>query len=428
MICTLTNNSFDKTKRTTFLDDSFSKKNSIAFALLLLAAILEETIRSFVQLSSVPIPELLISAIDIVAYLLLYLFIFLHLNKKQVFNSFKQSILLVLLLFLVYCFSLIINNKILVYLSSFLNILFKAVLYIFFGKMLRAYKMDLKTFRPFYFIVSMYCIITVLFPMADDYYMIFSYYVLPWCVIAYCSSSRLKSKFDFLFFLLFFAAMLLSGARMPCLIVLVFIAFDFIFLKKNDAKGIAKKLVLLVFAFSIVLTLLIFGSSIAQFLESKNVSSRFLTKLLNGQLLESVQRVKIYDAISSAIRHDPYSFKGLFSDRIYLGETYIGTNELNITIDGSDNFAYLYSHNLVLETIFEFGVVLGSLFLATLAIKSLKTIVLMRSDTNGVIALLFSFSVGLFPLLVSNSYLIYPLFWFFLGFIFDNKLAFQIRL
>jgi len=106
----------------------------------------------------------------------------------------------------------------------------------------------------------------------------------------------------------------------------------------------------------------------------------------------------ITDLIIEAIAKNPILGIGIAGDRVLL--------------EGS------YSHNIVIEVISNFGIILGILLLSVLGIKWIKSL-FSKNESYLDIILIWS-SIGFIHLFISSSYLIDFKFWIFIGVLFNN--------
>lgn len=86
---------------------------------------------------------------------------------------------------------------------------------------------------------------------------------------------------------------------------------------------------------------------------------------------------------------------------------------IGIGIAGDRRFAGTYSHNILLEILSGFGVIIGSLIMIFITIITIKA--LFSKDLKSLNEILIWITVGFLPLFISGSYLIEFPFWIFLG-------------
>ncbi|MBZ3764069.1 hypothetical protein COJ41_27450 [Bacillus thuringiensis] len=216
-------------------------------------------------------------------------------------------------------------------------------------------------------------------------YMEFSYSLLPFIMILYCA---LRTKFtiiNLVAFLASFTNVLVFGARAPILYLLVFIVlYEFIKLRKGGiipvimcAMAVILSLILFFFFSNEILTLLMKLEELTD--------SRFLTKMLNNQLLESNTRNAIYDEARYALENMGFGMYGLFGDRLVVSSVYV--------------------HNIFYEILLSFGYVFGTLFILLLIFIITKAIVFNKDTISKVFALFFTAAFFL-RFFVSGSFVI----------------------
>lgn len=127
--------------------------------------------------------------------------------------------------------------------------------------------------------------------------------------------------------------------------------------------------------------------------------SRTVAKLLYGGLLESSGRDFIRERILAEANLNQYVPFGLFGDRVIAQKIGIGD---------------VYIHNIFLEIIIDFGIILGAVVIMSLVYLTIKSFIYADKKLK----LVYSIITGcvFIKLSFSNSYLIEPLFYAYLGF------------
>ena len=169
----------------------------------------------------------------------------------------------------------------------------------------------------------------------------------------------------------------------------------------NMRRTTIKRLLISLIIFIFFLVTLFFSKEILIFINDKllkhGIYSRNIRLFLYGHPnTEGIYlsgREFIYQEIFNQIMINPIFGIGLTGDRLYTG--------------GS------YSHNIFLEIVSGFGVIIGTFILVFLGIISIKA--LFSRDIKGSNLMLIWFCIGFVPLLVSGSYLTDFQFWIFLG-------------
>lgn len=225
------------------------------------------------------------------------------------------------------------------------------------------------------------------------YSMPYSYYMLLPTII------YLKKYFDTFsskYLLLVVVALILIltyGSRGPILALAIFMALYQIinFRTMTNYRIIGNFLFLL---FLIVST--IFFQDILNYfnntLAELGIKSRTILLFMKDEINTSGRDV-IYEKLFKEILSNPIVGIGITGDRVYAG--------------GS------YSHNIFIEIITGFGLILGLIIIAVLLIIIIRALFTTnKQDSN---FLLIWFVAGFVPLLVSSTYLVYFQFWIFLG-------------
>lgn len=237
------------------------------------------------------------------------------------------------------------------------------------------------------------------------------YHILPAVVISFDAlldkSAKLRIlhliNFVFSFFICF-----MTGARGPVVAVAVFILLRLIFGFGSDIKR--QFVVLLVTAVIIVLFLVYFDEIYNFFFDiaqKYGLSTRVFRKYENGVLFDNTSRRKFYNYSIGILNSSTSNFvfgTGICKDRILLAEQFSNTNNA---------YAY-YPHNLFVEFILQFGVILGALlsvFVIYVIIKGLFS----KIDREVKNFFTLFLAVGFVPLMFSMSYVTEPLFFCMIG-------------
>lgn len=189
--------------------------------------------------------------------------------------------------------------------------------------------------------------------------------------------------------------LLLLGNRGSILCLSVFIVFTVLF------SGRLKRPVLfLVLSTMFLIALFAFGflEFLYDFAEQNGFSLRIFEKLESGELTDSTGRDKIMSKVVEYIQLYPMMGMGIFADRRIAGG--------------------LYAHNIILEIILHYGIVLGILILGIILYFVIAAFKYLRKKKDVMTlgffsALIFSYVV---KLLLSSSYLVEPYFFFTMGF------------
>lgn len=213
----------------------------------------------------------------------------------------------------------------------------------------------------------------------DKYSMSFSYACLFPMLVLYTQKRPLPVLISFLIFF----EVLAFGSRGAAVIYMVFMALD-LFRQKGKMRAlviVGGILLLALFPFFV------------KYLDQIGVYSRSVSLLMNGGFTESDGRDVIYRLIISAINNNLFTGLGLYGDRANFG---------------------VYSHNIVLEIVLDFGIILGSIFLILFISIIIKALNISKYDVHEVaMVLLFC---GILPNMLSGSYIQEPYFALSMGY------------
>ncbi len=232
----------------------------------------------------------------------------------------------------------------------------------------------------------------------SKYSMALSYYMLIPAIMYLNKLFRKYTIKNFIGFFISFLIIIAFGARGPILCILFFAVTYLKIIFKNINY---KKIFIIILFIFIILTLVLFFYDIINILynllSNFGIRSRTLWLLLHKDYNLS-GREEIADIIIEAIAKNPILGIGIAGDRVLL--------------EGS------YSHNIVIEVISNFGIILGILLLSVLGIKWIKSL-FSKNESYLDIILIWS-SIGFIHLFISSSYLIDFKFWIFIGVLFNN--------
>lgn len=189
------------------------------------------------------------------------------------------------------------------------------------------------------------------------------------------------------------------GARGPllCLAVFVLITYiqKFLGIIKKGGKAKRKNVVAFLSISLVFIGALIFHRQILMFLGGYlakfGIRSRTISLFLTN-ITYSSGRIGIYREVLHALWENPIMGIGLAGDRVLVGG---------------------YAHNIFIEILSGFGLILGSILIFVLMAFLLKS--LFRQDASQTNLLTMWFALGFVPLLVSGSYITNFNFWIYLG-------------
>lgn len=210
---------------------------------------------------------------------------------------------------------------------------------------------------------------------------------------------RQKKKIYYL--LLSISAMfltLLYGSRGAFICMIVFLLFCLL----NGAQSDIRKFLYSAGILIAGVFLYYFGNTIIQksayfLLDTFHFSSRTLTQIINGDIVDDSGRSTIYEIVRKAIKENPIWGYGAYGDRPLVGPRYY----------------WGYSHSIIYEMLIDFGVILGSTILIVLVYKSLKLIFSLK-DWNKIYIIIIIFSMCM-RLIVSDTFWGNNFFWMLLA-------------
>lgn len=224
-------------------------------------------------------------------------------------------------------------------------------------------------------------------------YMEFSYSFLPFICLAICNCR--DNKFYMFLSIILFISMMNFGARAPILFSIFFVICYLILIL--ELKLTFKKLIFIVIFICLILYINYnFNNFISFFMNSiENTNSRFLEKLISGDLFISRGRDSINLNIKNALENMNWNIYGLFGDRYAMNSLY-------------------YSHNIIYEILLSFGWVLGS---SIIIIFCLSAILLFFKSNKKDRIILFFFTVAFFlRYLISGSFIQEGMFYLFISY------------
>ena len=189
--------------------------------------------------------------------------------------------------------------------------------------------------------------------------------------------------------------MFLCGSRGPIVVAVFFVFVDVV----RYSKKFYKKILLFILTIFLIFisqtgVYLLWLSSLDDFLKSKGLAIASLQKILFYTDMSN-GRNDVYSVVAQAIVDRPITGNGIYFDR---------------------SLGMAYAHNLFLEFLVDFGLIIGGVMCAYLIVSSVKMIMssMRKNEQTLSIVLIIMFSV-IGRLLFSSSYLHEPLFWLFIG-------------
>lgn len=247
----------------------------------------------------------------------------------------------------------------------------------------------------------------------DLYNIWFAYYVYTNIAISLYKAIIYKKKPSYLIASFLIGFQLLSGSRAP-LIYILLLAFILAFpgLKKRWKKLRRKIKIVLLLPAIVIIALCINYQAIAKSLDTALMKQGKIVRIIHiaakGELFTSARSDLIYKPLIEDIENNIILGNGVGADRIYLCEIQNNKKCTDNEARGS------YSHNLILEIVYSFG-----LFgIAMLLVLIVKFILSSKYDRSYFILIAF---ISVVPLLMSFSFLSYFYFWLFVSILFSNE-------
>lgn len=224
------------------------------------------------------------------------------------------------------------------------------------------------------------------------YSMSLSYYMLLPAIINLYKNTIKISTSSIVKFITSLLLIIALGSRGAIMCLGVYIIFLII---KNNKKITYKSLLLLSIGILIIFLGIIYFDNIVEALYNVflnyGIHSRTLDLFMHD-ILHLSGRNHLYDTIIQQIIENPLIGIGIAGDRVFLGG---------------------YTHNIFIEILADFGIIIGSILIIILLLICYKAIK-NKNKLDSDIAIIW-FCIGFIPLLVSSSYLINFQFWIFLG-------------
>ncbi len=208
--------------------------------------------------------------------------------------------------------------------------------------------------------------------------------------------------------------LLMQGTRGPILCIAVYLT-----LTCFKKIGIVKTLIVL---FSFVLFVLFLfkskpGNAILlwaiDLFESIGVSVRFLEKFVTGNITDGSGRSYIVDALMLKLKESPFKIRGLFADVVAT----VGLRHPTINMYYPQG---IYAHNVYVELLFDFGVIIGPILCLLLTFGILRAYVSSKNNYADFVAIFIT--VGFVHLLLSSSFLLSTYFFVLLGLFFCGNI------
>lgn len=191
-------------------------------------------------------------------------------------------------------------------------------------------------------------------------------------------------------------ALFMWGARGASLSEGVAVLAYLILNPKN--KRVSRRMILLIVLVVIFLVVyLLYFERLVTYLYVQFPNARTIRKLYNGVFTNNSGRDDLYSALLTEFAQHPFAVRGILADRITLGDLRHGSvYSLNA-----------YAHNLIVEILYQHGLIIGGGIIAALAFILLRSGRICRQERSGSAFLIWVTLVPLAftQLMVSSSYL-----------------------
>lgn len=251
--------------------------------------------------------------------------------------------------------------------------------------------------KSLYLILSIIYIISDLFISGKVFYDAFSMtaaYDLLMPALLFSYYLFFKKKKSCLIPLLLYVVLAIRLSRTP---LLIFVAFCLVLIFIIDNTRYKRN-----FFISIAVSVILGGFFWFVFYDriiSSNI--RTVSKLVSNSLFVSNTRVQLYSCVFDLIKNNMFAVNGVYTDRIILNNTY--------------NLGLIYPHNIFLEFICQFGIVIGSIMSVVLIVMLCKYVFTKTDTVEGRLERYLLVFRCFIPLIVSLSYLDSIWFWALMG-------------
>lgn len=201
--------------------------------------------------------------------------------------------------------------------------------------------------------------------------------------------------------------MFLCGSRGPVVVAAMFLFVDVVrYSKKLYQKIIFSVLIVVSIVVSQMGIHLLWLSSLDEFLKNKGLAIASLQKVLYYTDVSN-GRADIHSSLIQYVIDRPMAVNGIYYDRTFSG---------------------FYAHNLFVEILVDFGLIIGGVMCVYLVVSSVKMVMscMRKNEQTLSVILIIMFSV-IGKLLFSSSYLHEPLFWFFIGLFYNCNSSDSVR-
>lgn len=244
-------------------------------------------------------------------------------------------------------------------------------------------------------------------------YQLFGVQLCPFVIMLYPSYLLYHNKSDLIWIIVGFL-FLMAGGRQSFVgfFIGMMVVYYSIRLNLLTIKQLVVRLMLVLFLLLFIVLLLPYLIVLlGDVVNVMGMDSRTMDMLTGNELFSTSTRDSIYELSMFYIRSNLYDIKGLFADRYMLRIT--------------DSWI-AYPHNLILELMMDFGVILGGLFSLIILFKFVLRLVRGNIEKSTIIGIIAT-SI-LVRLMVSSSFMIEGCFYTVLGLLFNSNDDKQIKI
>ena len=244
-------------------------------------------------------------------------------------------------------------------------------------------------------------------------YQLFGVQLCPFVIMLYPSYLLYHNKSDLIWIIVGFL-FLMAGGRQSFVgfFIGMMVVYYSIRLNHLTIKQLVVRLMLVLFLLLFIVLLLPYLIVLlGDVVNVMGMDSRTMDMLTGNELFSTSTRDSIYELSMFYIRSNLYDIKGLFADRYMLRIT--------------DSWI-AYPHNLILELMMDFGVILGGLFSLIILFKFVLRLVRGNIEKSTIIGIIAT-SI-LVRLMVSSSFMIEGCLYTVLGLLFNSNDDKQIKI
>lgn len=224
--------------------------------------------------------------------------------------------------------------------------------------------------------------------------------------------------YDIILLFTTFVFIVLLGARGPLLIALVIIYIFAIFAIINKTPKLLIKILVVVITIALVFGIINIEMLSPLIKKMKLQShSRIFASILSGRFFQSLGRSEIYKVSIEHIKNNLFIGTGVINERLIIA----ASQSVDGVIPSAQGY---YPHNLFLEFMMQFGTLPGLLVALLIAFFAVRGFI-KQKDTMFRVSYIAVFSIGFLPLMLSFSYLQWPLFYAFVAMVINGNVGIQ---